>query len=44
VDIRVVRGGSWNGHARSCRAAHRDGRAPANRIGDVVSRAAFRLD
>jgi formylglycine-generating enzyme required for sulfatase activity len=44
VDIRVVRGGSWNGHARSCRAAARVWHAPADRIGDVVFRAAFRLD
>jgi uncharacterized protein (TIGR02996 family) len=41
---RVLRGGSWSNHPRSCRAASRYGYAPANRVNCVGFRVCFRLD
>jgi formylglycine-generating enzyme required for sulfatase activity/serine/threonine protein kinase len=41
---RVLRGGSWYGHARSCRAACRVGHTPARRDCVAGFRVAFRLD
>jgi formylglycine-generating enzyme required for sulfatase activity len=35
VRVRVIRGGSWNGGARSCRAAVREGGPPAERSKDL---------
>ena len=37
---RVVRGGSWYGHARYCRCAYRYRDAPGNRLGDLGLRCA----
>jgi uncharacterized protein (TIGR02996 family) len=41
---RVVRGGSWSGYPHGCRAAYRNGRAPAVRINYCGFRACFCLD
>jgi uncharacterized protein (TIGR02996 family) len=41
---RVLRGGSWNNSAWSCRAAHRNGSAPGDRYDYIGFRVAFRLD
>ena len=37
-EARVLRGGSWNDFARSCRAAHRGRRAPSFRVDSVGCR------
>jgi hypothetical protein len=42
-DGRVVRGGAWNGVARFCRAAQRNGLAPATRINVIGFRPARSL-
>jgi formylglycine-generating enzyme required for sulfatase activity len=41
---RVLRGGSWDGDARDCRAASRDGLAQSYRLSLLGFRVAFRLD
>jgi formylglycine-generating enzyme required for sulfatase activity len=43
-EARVLRGGSWNCDARSCRAAYRERDVPAGRIGLYGVRVSLRLD
>ncbi len=43
-EARVLRGGSWENYAWSCRAARRDGSAPGNRSNFIGFRVCFRLD
>ena len=43
-EYRVLRGGSWFNHPLCCRAANRDGTAPADRVRVCGFRVCFRLD